>query len=106
LAHVLVSKYADHLLLYRQAEIYRREGIELDRSILADWVGGASRTMQPQVDALRKYVLGSEKLHGDDVPVPVLEPAGVGPPGRREAEQGYCDPHSTDWIQVKKVVAH
>jgi transposase len=74
LAHVLVAKYADHLPLYRQAEIYRREGIELDRSTLADWVGGSSRTLQPLVDALRKYVLGAEKLHGDDVPVPVLEP--------------------------------
>src|SRR5579863_6526033 len=74
LAHVLVAKYSDHLPLYRQSEIYQREGIELDRSTLADWVGGASRTLQPLVDALRKYVLSSEKLHGDDVPVPVLEP--------------------------------
>src|ERR1700728_5143403 len=74
LAHVLEAKYADHLPLYRQSEIYRREGIELDRSPRADWVGGASRTLQPLVDALRKYVLGAEKLHGDDVPVPVLEP--------------------------------
>src|SRR5580698_1736257 len=45
LAHVLVAKYADHLPLYRQAEIYRREGVELDRSTLADWVGGTSRTL-------------------------------------------------------------
>jgi transposase len=67
LAHVLVSKYADHLPLYRQAEIYQREGVELDRSTLADWVGGVSRTLQPLVDALKKYVLGAEKLHGDDV---------------------------------------
>ncbi len=74
LAHVLVAKYADHLPLYWQAEIYRREGVELDRSTLADWVGGASRTLEPLVDALRKYVLGAGKLHGDDVPVPVLEP--------------------------------
>ena len=74
LAHVLVAKYADHLPLYRQSEIYRREGIDLDRSTLADWVGGSSRTLQPLVDALRKYVLGAEKLHGDDVPVPVLAP--------------------------------
>lgn len=44
LAHVLVAKYADHLPLYRQSEIYEREGIELDRSTLADWVGGASRS--------------------------------------------------------------
>jgi transposase len=74
LAHVLVSKYADHLPLYRQVEIYQREGVELDRSTLADWVGGTSRTLQPLVDALRKYVLSAEKLHGDDVPVPVLAP--------------------------------
>ena len=74
LSHVLVAKYADHLPLYRQSEIYAREGVELDRSTLADWVGGASRTLRPLVDALRKYVLSSEKLHGDDVPVPVLEP--------------------------------
>jgi transposase len=74
LAHVPVAKYADHLPLYRQWEIYRREGIDLDRSTLADRVGGASRTLQPLVDALKKYVLSSEKLHGDDVPVPVLEP--------------------------------
>jgi transposase len=74
LAHVLVAKYSDHLPLYRQAEIYQREGIELDRSTLADWVGGVSRTVQPLVDALKKYLLGAEKVHGDDVPVPVLEP--------------------------------
>src|SRR5262249_18450018 len=74
LAHVLVSKYADHLPLYRQAEIYQREGVELDRSTLADWVGGVRRAVRPLVDALKRYVLATEKLHGDDVPVPVLEP--------------------------------
>ncbi len=74
LAHVLVAKYADHLPLYRQSEIYEREGVELDRSTLADWVGGASRTLTPLVDALKRYVLSAEKLHGDDVPVPVLAP--------------------------------
>src|SRR5215471_8159828 len=74
LAHVLVSKYADHLPLYRQAEIYQREGVELDRSTLADWVGGVSRLLQPLVHALKQYVLSTEKLHGDDVPVPVLAP--------------------------------
>jgi transposase len=74
LAHVLVAKYADHLPLYRQSEIYEREGVELDRSTLADWVGGASRTLAPLVDALRRYVLDANKLHGDDIPVPVLAP--------------------------------
>ena len=74
LAHVLVSKYADHLPLYRQSEIYARQGVELDRSTMADWVGGASRALEPLVDELKNYVLNAEKLHGDDVPVPVLEP--------------------------------
>jgi transposase len=74
LAHVLVAKYADHLPLYRQSEIYAREGVEIERSTMADWVGGASRTLRPLVEELKKYVLSAEKLHGDDVPVPVLEP--------------------------------
>jgi transposase len=50
LAHVLVAKYADHLPLYRQSEIYAREGVELDRSTLADWVGAASHLLTPLVD--------------------------------------------------------
>lgn len=74
LAHVLVSKYCDHLPLYRQSGIYGREGIDLDRSTLADWVGGASRTLQPLVEALQRYVTATVKLHGDDTPVPVLAP--------------------------------
>jgi transposase len=74
LAHVLVGKYCDHLPLYRQSEIYAREGIELDRSTLAGWVGGASRTLEPLVDAIRKYVLAAMKIHADDIPVPVLAP--------------------------------
>ena len=74
LAHVVVAKYSDHLPLYRQSEIYAREGVELERSTLADWVGGASRTLEPLVNALRRYVLDAKKLHGDDIPVPVLAP--------------------------------
>lgn len=74
LAHVLVSKYADHLPLYRQSEIYERLGMELERSTLAGWVGGASRLLESLVAALRDYVLRTAKLHGDDTPVPVLAP--------------------------------
>jgi transposase len=74
LAHVLVSKYADHLPLYRQSEIYERVGIDLDRSTLADWVGESSRLLAPLVDVLRRYVLAASKLHADDTPVPVLAP--------------------------------
>ena len=76
LAHVLVSKYGDHLPLYRQSEIYAREGVELDRSTLADWVGGTSRLLAPLVEALRRHVMAGNKIHGDDTPVPVL---GAGP---------------------------
>jgi transposase len=74
LAHVLVSKYADHLPLYRQAEIYARENVDLERSTLADWVGGASHLLEPLVEALRRYVFNCSKLHADDTPVPVLAP--------------------------------
>jgi transposase len=74
LAHVLVSKYADHLPLYRQSEIYARQGVELERSTLADWVGGASKLLGPLVEALRRYVIAASKLHADDTPVPVLAP--------------------------------
>ena len=73
-AHVLVSKYADHLPLYRQSGIYERQGIELERSTLADWVGRSSALVAPLVDALRRDVMSSGVLHGDDTPVPVLAP--------------------------------
>jgi transposase len=74
LAHVLVSKYADHLPLYRQSEIYARYGVELERSTLADWVGGTSELLDPLVETLRRYVMAAGKVHADDTPVPVLAP--------------------------------
>ncbi len=74
LAHVLISKYADHLPLYRQSEIYARDGVELDRSTMAEWVGGCSRLLEPLVEALRRHVMSAGKLHADDTPVPVLAP--------------------------------
>ena len=74
LAHVLVSKYADHLPLYRQSEIYAREGVDLDRSTLAGWVGATSELLTPLVDAVRHHVMSASKLHADDTPVPVLAP--------------------------------
>ena len=74
LAHVLVSKYADHLPLYRQAQIYAREGVELERSTMAEWVAGCFRLLDPLVDALARYVMSAGKLHADDTPVPVLDP--------------------------------
>jgi transposase len=74
LAHVLVAKYADHCPLYRQAEIYAREGVDLDRSTMAGWVGASSELLAPLVEALRQHVLSASKIHADDTPVPVLAP--------------------------------
>src|SRR6202043_1391748 len=74
LAHVLVSKYCDHLPLYRQEEIYAREGVELSRSTMAAWGGGTRRLLEPLVEALRRHVMAAQKLHADDTPVPVLAP--------------------------------
>src|SRR6201984_1403497 len=73
-AHVLVSKSYDHQPLYRQSEIYARQGVELERSTLADWVGASSRLVEPLVEALHGYVMEAGKLHADDTPVPVLAP--------------------------------
>ena len=74
LAHVLTAKFCDHLPLYRQSSIYAREGVELNRSMLARWVGESSSLLSPLVEALRRHVLLASKLHGDDTPVPVLAP--------------------------------
>jgi len=79
LAHMLVSKYTDHLPLYRQSEIYVREGLDLDPRfregrLLSDWVGQAVWLLQPIVEEIRSHVFAAEKIHGDDTPVPVLEP--------------------------------
>ena len=64
----------DHLPLYRQSEIYARDGVDLDRSTLSDWVGQAAWLLEPIVDAIGKHVFAAEKIHADDTPVPVLEP--------------------------------
>src|SRR5271166_5854801 len=74
LSHVLVAKYCDHLPLYRQAEIYARAGVELDRSTMADWVGQSARLMRPLVEAVGLHVMSAERVHGDDTTVPVLDP--------------------------------
>jgi hypothetical protein len=71
---VLVSKYVDHLPLYQQSEIYARDGVDLDRSTLAGWVGATSELLAPLVEAVRLHVMSATKLHADDTPVPVLAP--------------------------------
>lgn len=73
-AHVVVSKYVDHLPLYRQAEIYARDGLDLDRGLLADWVGKAAWLLRPLADRIGAHVMAGGVIHADDTPVPVLAP--------------------------------
>ena len=74
LAHVLVSKYCDHLPLYRQSQIFARQGVELDRSTLANWVGGAVWWLEPLQARLAEHVFASKTVFADDTPIPVLDP--------------------------------
>lgn len=82
-AHVLVSKYADHLPLYRQAQIYSRQGIDLNRSTLASWVGKAAYELAPVFDCLIQNLRQSSKLFMDETTAPVLDP------GRGKTKTGY-----------------
>lgn len=74
LAHVVAGKYADHLPLYRQSEIYRRQGAEPCHTTLGRWTGAVAELLEPLYDVLRQYVLIPGKVHADDIPVPVQEP--------------------------------
>src|SRR3982751_2529881 len=74
LAHVLVAKYADFLPLYRQAGIFARQGVDLDRSTLCDWVGRACWWLEPLWRLLRRHVMSSTKIFADDTTLPVLDP--------------------------------
>ncbi|HZD27403.1 MAG TPA: IS66 family transposase, partial [Xanthobacteraceae bacterium] len=72
LAHVLFAKYGLHLPLNRQSTTYAREGIDLDVSTLADWVGACAATLMPLVEAIRAHVFAAERIHADDTTMPVL----------------------------------
>src|SRR4051794_38112927 len=74
LAHVLVAKYADFLPLYRQAGIFARQGIDLDRSTLCDWVGRACWWLEPLWRLVRRHVMASTRIFADDTTLPVLDP--------------------------------
>jgi transposase len=89
LANVLVAKYCDHLPLYRQSAIYARSGVDLDRSTLAEWVGRTTWLLQPLAERLAAYVFAASKVHGDDTPVPVLDP------GRGRTKTGRL------WVYVR-----
>jgi transposase len=74
IAQILVSKYADHLPLYRQAQIYARQGMELDRSTLADWVGRAAWYLRPWRDRILAELRHSVRIFADETTATVLDP--------------------------------
>ncbi|OIN86518.1 MAG: IS66 family transposase [Alphaproteobacteria bacterium CG1_02_46_17] len=74
LAHVLMSKYGDHLPLHRQSEMFARQGVEIERSTLADWVGRMAYLLEPLAEEIAGHVRAGRAIHADDTPVPVLEP--------------------------------
>ena len=83
IAHVIVSKYADHLPLYRQAQIYARNGLDLQRSTLAGWAGKAAFHLRPIFDHMAEHLKSSDKLFMDETTAPVLDP------GRGKTKTGY-----------------
>jgi transposase len=90
IAQVLVSKYADHLPLYRQAQIYARQGIQLDRSTLADWVGRAAWYLRPLRDHILERLRRSQRLFADETTAPVLDP------GRKRTKTGQIWAYACD----------
>lgn len=89
LANVLVSKYCDHIPLHRLSRIYGRDGVVIDRSTMAGWVGQSEKLFDPLVAALGRYTLAGEKVHADDTPVAVLDP------GRGRTKTGRL------WVYVR-----
>jgi transposase len=86
LAHVLINKYSDHLPLYRQAQIFARQGITLDRSTLCNWVGRACWWLEPLHELMLNTVLASPRVFADDTPLPVLDPGR----GRTKTGRLWC----------------
>lgn len=99
LAQVLVAKFADHLPLYRQEQIFARAGVEISRSTQAEWVGACGVALQPLVDALKAHVLTERILHADETPVEVLMP------GKKKTHKayvwGFC---TTGFSELKAVI--
>lgn len=89
-AHVLVSKYADHLPLYRQAQIYARQGVNLDRSTLADWVGKAAFLLKPVHERLVERLKARTSSFADETTAPVLDP------GRGRTKTGQLFAYARD----------
>lgn len=90
LSNVLISKYCDHLPLYRQSEIYAREGVDIPRSTMAGWIGKMSNLLAPIAERIETQVLEGEAIHTDDTPIPVLDP------GRGKTKTGRLWAHVRD----------
>lgn len=84
LSRIIMAKLAEHLPLYRQAEIYARQGVELSRNTMGHWVDTMGEQLRPLYDELNYYVLMPGKVHADDTPVNVLEP------GQGKTRTGGC----------------
>jgi transposase len=101
LAQVLIAKYADHLPLYRQEQIFARAGVPIARSTLAEWVGICGVQLQPLVDALRETLLSEPVLHADETPVPMLSP------GKKKTHKAYIWAYaSTPFSDLNAVIYH
>lgn len=94
LAHMLIGKYCDHVPLYRQSQIYARDGVDLDRALLADWAGRAAWLVDPLVEAIARHVKAGETIHVDDTPIPVLAP------GRGKTKEGRL------WVYLRDERPH
>ena len=95
LAHIAVSKYADHLPLYRQEKIFERGGIDLSRQTLCHWMGEVAGLLEPIYDALKAFILGSTFVQADETPVQVMDPSY---PGR--TRRGYLWVYAKPWAEV------
>ena len=100
LAQVLVAKYADHLPLYRQEQIFGRAGVAISRSTLAQWVGVCGVQLQPLVDALRQAILARSVLHADETPVQMLKP------GNKKTHRAYLWAYAPSAFDDLKAVVY
>lgn len=100
LAQVLIAKYADHLPLYRQEQIFARAGVPIARSTLAEWVGICGVQLQPLADALRETLLREPVLHADETPVPMLAP------GKKKTHKAYIWAYATTTFSDLKAVIY
>ncbi|UTW10927.1 IS66 family transposase [Marinobacterium rhizophilum] len=99
LAQVMIAKYADHLPLYRQEQIFGRAGVAIPRSTLAEWIGRCGVQLQPLIDALREALLKEAVLHADETPVPMLAP------GKKKTHKAYIWAYaSTPYSDLNAVI--